>query len=83
MKACFSSAEFGTAFRAERIVLGKTMQWVAEKVGCRRQTISDLEAGKNVGIYTVFAALAALDKGLSIVDSRIELERLKELLDED
>jgi HTH-type transcriptional regulator / antitoxin HipB len=83
MLTCFSATEFGTAFRAERVALGKTMQWVAKKVGCRRQTISELEAGKNVGVYTVFAALAALDKGLSIVDTRIELERLKELLNED
>ena len=83
MAACFSATEFGAALRAERIALGKTLQWVAERVGCRRQTISDLVAGKNVGLYTAFAALAALDKGLSIVDSRIELERLKDLLDED
>lgn len=83
MPACFSATELGAALRLERLALGKTLQWVADRVGCRRQTISDLEAGKNVGIYTAFAALAALDKGLSIVDSRIELERLKELLDED
>ena len=55
---------------------------MATRVGCRRQTIADLEAGKNVGLYTVFAALAALDKGLTIVDSRIELDRLKDLLDD-
>jgi transcriptional regulator with XRE-family HTH domain len=83
MTVCFSATELGAALRAERLALGKTLQWVAERVGCRRQTISELEAGKNVGVYTLFAALAALDKGVSIVDSRIEIERLKELLDED
>ena len=83
MSACFSAIEFGAALRAERLALGKTLQWVADRVGCRRQTISELEAGQNVGIYTAFAALAALDKGMNIIDSRIELERLKELLDED
>jgi HTH-type transcriptional regulator / antitoxin HipB len=83
MSAYFSATEFGDALRAERLALGKTIQWVADRVGCRRQTISDLEAGKNVGIYIAFAALAALDKGLSIVDSRIELEHLKALFDED
>lgn len=83
MLTCFSATELGAAVRAERLALRKTLQWVADRVGCRRQTIADLEAGKNVGIYTVFAALAALDKGLRIVDSRIELDRLKELLDDD
>lgn len=81
--ACFSATELGAAFRANRLALRKTLQWVADQVGCRRQTVADLEAGKNVGVYTVFAALAALDKGLTIVDSRIELDRLKDLLDED
>lgn len=80
---CFSAAELGASFRANRLALRRTLQWVATRVGCRRQTIADLEAGKNVGLYTVFAALAALDKGLTIVDSRIELDRLKDLLDED
>jgi transcriptional regulator with XRE-family HTH domain len=79
----FSAADLGAAFRAERLALRRTLQWVADHVGCRRQTIADLEAGKNVGLYTVFAALAALDKGLAIVDSRKELDRLKALLDED
>jgi HTH-type transcriptional regulator / antitoxin HipB len=83
MTACFSATEFGAALRAERVALGRTLQWVADRVGCRRQTIADLEAGKNVGVYIAFAALAALDKGLSIVDSRMELDRLKDLLDED
>ncbi len=80
---CFSATELGAAFKANRLALHKTLQWVADRVGCRRQTIADLEAGKNVGVYTLFAALAALDKGLAIVDSRIELDRLKDLLDED
>lgn len=83
MSSHFTAADFGAAYRSERVALRRTLLWVAERVGCRRQTIADLEAGKNVGMYTVFAALAALDKGLAIVDSRVELERLKELLDED
>jgi HTH-type transcriptional regulator / antitoxin HipB len=83
MIACFSATELGGALRAERVALGRTLQWVADRVGCRRQTIADLEAGKNVGVYIAFAALAALDKGLSIVDSRMELDHLKDLLDED
>ncbi|MBI3898679.1 MAG: helix-turn-helix domain-containing protein [Gammaproteobacteria bacterium] len=78
----FSASDFGAAFRANRLARRKTQQWVAARVGCRRQTIADLEAGKNVEFYTVLAALAALDKGLTIVDARLELDRLNELLDE-
>ena len=79
----FAASELGAAYRANRRKLGRTMQWVAERVGCRRQTIADLEAGRNVGLYTLFAALAALDKGLEIIDSRIDMDRIKALLDDE
>jgi hypothetical protein len=53
-------------------------------VGCRRQTIIDLEAGRNVELNVLFGALAALGKGLAIVDARIDVERLNEVFrDED
>lgn len=74
---------FGRSFKAERRALGKTQVEVAAAAGCRRQTIVDLEAGRNVSLHTVFAALAALGKGLTIVDARPDLERLHLLLDED
>lgn len=79
----FSATDLGAAYRQERLKLGRTLQWVAGRVGCRRQTISDLEAGRNVGLYTLFAALAAIDKGLEIIDTRIDLDRIKALLDDD
>ena len=78
----FSASGLGAAFRANRVALRKSQQWVAARVGCRRQTIADLEAGKNVELYTVFAALSALDKGLAIIDVRPEFNRLSELFDE-
>ena len=81
--ALFTTSQLGIAFRANRRALHKTQQWVAERVGCRRQTIADLEAGKNIEVYTLFAALAALDKGLTIIDSRLELDRIKSALDAD
>ena len=83
MQTAFSASELGSAFRANRRALRRTLQWVADHVGCRRQTIADLEAGKNVGLYTLFAALAALDKGLSIVDTRADLEQIGAWLDKD
>ena len=78
----FSGAELGAAFKADRRALNRSQQWVADRVGCRRQTIADLEAGKNVEVYTLLAALAALDKGLAIIDSRLELDRIRSALDE-
>lgn len=73
--------ELGQAFKAERLALGKTQQALATATGYRRQTIVDLEAGRNVSLQTLFAALAALGKGLSIVDTRPDLEQLQSLLD--
>lgn len=57
---------------------------MAAQIGCRRQTIVDLEAGRNVKMNVLFGALAALGKGLVIADARIDVERLKEIFgDED
>jgi hypothetical protein len=56
---------------------------VAERAGCRRQTIADLEAGRNVAVHSFMAALAALGKGVMIVDARIDLERIAETFRED
>ena len=74
---------FGRAFRAERRALGRTQQEIAEAARCRRQTIADLEVGRNVSLHTVFAALAALGKGLLIADARPDLDRLHLLADPD
>ena len=56
---------------------------VTERVGCRRQTIADLEADRNVALNILMGALAALGKGLTVVDARVELEQLKELFSDD
>lgn len=81
--ANLNPAMFGRTFRAERRALGKTQQQIAEAAGCRRQTIVDLEAGRNVALHTVFAALATLGKGLLIADARPDLDQLHRLLDDD
>lgn len=75
----FSAAALGEAVRANRRALRQTQASVALRVGCRRQTIADIEAGKNVEIYTLMAALAALGKGLVIVDARVDYDRLSEM----
>ena len=79
--AAFSSLGLGRALRAERRALGLPQQAVADATGYRRQTIVDLEAGRNVSLQTLFAALGALGKGLRLVDARPDPDRLSALLD--
>lgn len=71
----------GQAFRAERKAQGLTQQALAQAAGVRRQTIVDLEAGRNVSLQVLFAGLSAMGKGLSIVDARLDLDRVHLLLD--
>lgn len=83
MKAAYSAKELGALVRAERKARGRSQAWIAERVGCRRQTIADLEAGRNVALNILMGALTALGKGLSIVDARVELEQLEEIFGDD
>ena len=71
-----NSRELGQRLRAERRARGWTQAWLAERVGCQRQTIAELEAGRNVATHILMGALAALGKGLIIADARIDLERI-------
>ncbi|WP_206953527.1 helix-turn-helix domain-containing protein [Trinickia acidisoli] len=71
--------DFGAAFRRERKAQGRTQQWVAEKAGVARFTITQLESGQNVGLHHVLAALTALGKGLSIVSARPDYDQIKEI----
>lgn len=75
--------ELGAWVRAERKARKRTQAWLAERIGCRRQTVAALEAGGNVALDILFGALTALGKGLAIVDARVDIERLAELFDED
>ncbi len=83
MRLAYSPKELGALIRAERKARGRTQEWVAERVGCRRQTIADLEAGRNVALSILMGALTALGKGLSIVDARVEIEHLEEIFGDD
>jgi transcriptional regulator with XRE-family HTH domain len=79
----FSPKELGNAIRAERKALGRTQQWVADKCHIRTATVSDIETGKNVELFTVLAVLNALGKGLQIVDRNIDLDRLEDIFGEE
>ena len=78
MTPALTAKELGERVRAEREARGRSQSSVAERVGVRRQTIADLEAGRNVALNVLMGAVAALGKGLAIVDARADLERLEE-----
>lgn len=81
----FSPKELGQAVRAERKALGRTQQWVADKCRIRPATVSAIENGKNVELFTVMQVLNVLGKGLYIVDRHIDLDLITaaELFKED
>lgn len=83
MRIALTAKELGERVRAEREARGRSQSWVAERVGVRRQTIADLEAGRNVALNVLMGAVAALGKGLAIVDARVDLERLEEIFSDD
>jgi DNA-binding XRE family transcriptional regulator len=84
MIVALNAQDLSSWLRSERKAQGRSQAWVAARVGCRRQTIVDLEAGRNVELNALFGTLAALGKGLAIVDARVDVERLDEVFrDED
>lgn len=81
--AC-SAAEFGAIFRHERKAQGLTQAQVAGKIGCRRQTVADLEAGRNVTSLIVFNALSAIGKQIQVcAKGGIDLENVRDFLGPD
>lgn len=78
----YDAQALGLAIKAERRAVGKTQAQVAAVVGCRRQTVADLEAGRNVTVGTLLSTLGAIGKRLQLVDSRPELDQLASLLDD-
>ncbi len=81
--AALSTTELGALIRSERKARGRTQAWVAVRTGYRRQTIADLEAGRNVEINVLMRTLAALGKAVTIVDARVDVERLPEIFGDD
>lgn len=78
-----SPLDIGQALRKERKALGKTQQDLAGAAQCSRQTILDMEAGKNVSLHTLMASLAALGKGIAIIDTRPTVDNLRLMLELD
>jgi transcriptional regulator with XRE-family HTH domain len=76
-----NAKQLGAALRAERRALGLTQTAMAARMDLRRQTVSDLEAGKNTSLHTLMTDLAALGKGLVIVDARPGVDDIHSLLE--
>ncbi|MCF5721625.1 helix-turn-helix domain-containing protein [Pseudomonas syringae] len=74
---------FGDRLRQLRRAKQYSQQQLAEKARCSRKTIIDLEAGENVAMYTVFRVITALGMALEVVDRRINLKSLAELVETD
>lgn len=73
----------GERIRLLRRAKGYSQQQLADKAKCNRKTIIDLEAGENVAVYTLFRVISALGMALEIVDKRIDLKSLSDLVEHD
>ncbi|MHC8317332.1 helix-turn-helix transcriptional regulator [Pseudomonas sp. LB3P31] len=76
-----SPPALGKRIRALRRAKGFSQEQLADKANCNRKTIIDLEAGENVAIYTLFRVISALGMALEIVDKRIDLKSLSDLVE--
>lgn len=79
----FSTRDIGDLIRNERKALGLSQQDLADRVGCSRVTINGLEKGQNTSVQTVFGVLAALGKGLRLVNAQADVDRLREIFGDD
>ena len=73
----------GERIRLLRRAKGYSQEQLADKAKCNRKTIIDLEAGENVAVYTLFRVISALGMALEIVDKRIDLKSLSDLVEHD
>ncbi|KAA0988252.1 helix-turn-helix transcriptional regulator [Pseudomonas sp. ANT_J12] len=76
----YNPAVFAERLRQLRRAKGYSQQQLAQRAKCSRKTIVALEAGENVALYTVFRVTAALGVAIELVDSRIDLKSLAELV---
>lgn len=76
-------SSLGERVRALRRAKGYSQQQLADNANCNRKTIIDLEAGENVAVYTLFRVILALGMALEIVDKRIDLKSLGDLVEHD
>lgn len=78
----FTASDLGRLLRAERKALGLTQQELAHRAGVARQTVIDIERGKNVSLYILMGILASLGKGLRVTDVRPSIDDVRTMFDE-
>lgn len=83
MDTALSPRDLGTLIRNTRKSLGKTQDDVARALKTRRQTIADLEKGKNVGTHVMFSMLLYLGKGVAITGVRPTVDTISSFLEND
>lgn len=76
-------SDLGDRIRQLRRAKGYSQAQLADRAKCNRKTIIDLEAGENVAMYTVFRVISALGMALEVVDKRIDLKSLADLVEHD
>jgi len=76
-------AIFAERVRQVRKAKGYSQAILAQRAKCSRKTIIDIEAAENVAFYTVFRVITALGMALEIVDNRIDLKSLADLVERD
>lgn len=72
-------ASIGQFLRSKRKDKGFSQQDLARKIGVRRQTIADLENGKNVGIHLLYSVIKEFNLHVTLepkATSAIEKKRL-------
>lgn len=79
----FTAADLGTLLRRERRAQGLTQQALAERARITRQTIIDLEQGRNTSVYVLMGVLAALGKALEVKDARPSVPDVRALFADD
>lgn len=78
----FNTKAMGESLRAERAALGLTQAKLAGAAGVPRQRISEIERGENVTALLLIRVLAAMGKGLRIVDVRPTASEIRSLFEE-
>lgn len=69
MQPLISIENLGAALRAKRRAAGLTQAELAERAGCRRQTVLSIESGESAKTHVLLGLLAALGLGLAVVDA--------------
>jgi HTH-type transcriptional regulator / antitoxin HipB len=79
----YTTADLGRSIRTERKALGLTQESLARKAQISRQTLIELEQGKNTSAYVLMGVLAAIGKALVVTDARPTVEQLQAILADD